>query len=407
MITSSGTVLGSILSDYIHKELDDAARNKVKKDYRSIARQSTQGICQFPLIVSRSLDYDTLTIINKACERGFSSFLQVVLQMNQVMGEKETVADFVRRFHSNDQDVVRTESINSIMRENRIMMVTFESMFETTKLNCKYNAINPRTMYMTEASNGNGAKVKGSKGSIGRRFPTPTGKNTSTIKGGDMVPKDSLMDNDVKKSNEMVPTLLHIKVKQALSSGVTDIDFILGVKATTHPVASNDMIHNLIKVITKKTGFFDFLRWTSGEISLFKDIILGLGEAKTRLRDQYDKKSSAWWNLLQNKKTISSYNKWTRSTPILPNATIVISQEESDYLKAVAKFDILEPDNARKLISELGLIQLVVVDVSTELAHFMIDGQREYQIYTFSALERENGNSEKQFKNILKAVNKL
>ena len=37
----------------------------------------------------------------------------------------------------------------------------------------------------------------------------------------------------------------------------------------------------------------------------------------------------------------------------------------------------------------------------------MIDGQSHFQVYTFSALERENGNSEKQFKNILKAVNKL
>lgn len=397
MIASSGTVLGSILSDYIHKELDGISKNSIKKDYRSIAKQSREGICQFPLIVSRSLDYDTLNVISKACERNFSSFLQIVLQMNQVMGEKETVSDFIKRFHSNDQDVIRSESLQHIMREHRNMLATYESMFNSNNLNSLYIANNPREVYLSEAKSG-GKKKQKSKGS-----------NTTPISQsrGDLVPKDSLMDSDVKKSNELAPTLLHVKVKQSLRSGITDIDFILGVKATIHPVTSTDMLENLNKVITRKTGFFNFLRWTSGEISLFKDIILGLGDTKRKLVDQYDKKSSAWWNLLQNKKTISSYNKWTRSTPILPNATIVISQEESDYLKVASKFDILEPENAKKVISDLGLIQLVIVDVATEVAYFMIDGQREFEIYTFSALERENGNSEKQFKNILKAVNKL
>ena len=396
MAIGGSTILGTILTGYIHNELDKTMNSNTKKDYRSIARQSTQGICQFPLVVSRSLDYDTLNLISKSCERNFASFLQVVLQMNQVMGENETVADFIKRFHSNEFDAVSTEAIQEIMDEHRKMLVTYESMFEEGSLNSLYNAVNPRLLYIEEAKGKN--RKKGSNNH---------NKPQAPVSRGEFVPKDVLMNNDVKKSNEMVPTLLHVKVKQALASGVTDIDFILGVKATIHPVTSADMMDSLFKSINKKTGFFKFLQWTSGEISLFKDIIFGLNDTKSRLRNQYDKKQSVWWNLLQNKKIISKYNKWTRSRPILPNTTVVISQEECDYLKASIKFDILDPENAKSLISDLGLMQLVVVDVATEVAHFMIDGQREYQVYTFSALDRENGNSEKQFKNILKAVNKL
>ena len=435
------TVLGSILTDFIHGTLDGLNKKNVRKDYRSIAKQSNHGVCQFPVIASRTLDYDTISIINKACERNFCSFLQVVLQMNQVMGEDETVVDFVRRFHTNSSDIEGhfTEAVNIIQKELLYQNTIFESMFNVAPINNK--VFDAREIFLLEANrnkgknknknknqnNNNGSNSSGNNGQ--NNGNNNSNKNTNNQKNknktrtrtiikretkpainnyvGDLVPRDSLMDNDIKKSNELVPSLLHVKVKQSLSTGVTAVDFILGVKATIHPVTANDMIHNLTKVALKKSDFFNFLRWTTGEISLIKDIILGLNEAKDNLRDQYDKKASSWWNLLRNEKTIRRYNKWSRQTPILPNATIVISQEERDYLKANIKYDLLDESTARKFIQELGLLQLVVVDVSTELAHFMIDGQSHFQVYTFSALERENGNSEKQFKNILKAVNKL
>lgn len=402
------TVLGSILTDFIHGTLDGLNKKNVRKDYRSIAKQSNHGVCQFPVIASRTLDYETISIINKACERNFCSFLQVVLQMNQVMGEDETVVDFVRRFHTNSSDIEGhfTEAVNIIQKELLYQNTIFESMFNTTPISNQ--VFDAREMFLLEANKNNTNsnqknKTKVQTRTIIKRDTKPSVSNYA----GDMVPRDTLMDNDIKKSNELVPSLLHVKVKQALPTGVTAVDFILGVKATIHPVTANDMIHNLTKVALKKSDFFNFLRWTTGEISLIKDIILGLNEAKDNLRDQYDKKASSWWNLLRNEKTIRRYNKWSRQTPILPNATIVISQEERDYLKANIKYDLLDESTARKFIQELGLLQLVVVDVSTELAHFMIDGQSHFQVYTFSALERENGNSEKQFKNILKAVNKL
>lgn len=395
------TVLGSILTDFIHGTLDGLNKKNVRKDYRSIAKQSNHGVCQFPVIASRTLDYETISIINKACERNFCSFLQVVLQMNQVMGEDETVVDFVRRFHTNSSDIEGhfTEAVNFIQKDLLYQNTIFESMFNTTPIN---NQVFDARQLFLEANGNSNVPVRNQR-AVSK---TPI-KASNANYTGDLVPRDTLMDNDIKKSNELVPSLLHVKVKQSLPTGVTAVDFILGVKATIHPVTANDMIHNLTKVALKKSDFFNFLRWTTGEISLIKDIILGLNEAKDNLRDQYDKKASSWWNLLRSEKTLRRYNKWSRQTPILPNATIVISQEERDYLKANIKYDLLDESTARKFIQELGLLQLVVVDVSTELAHFMIDGQSHFQVYTFSALERENGNSEKQFKNILKAVNKL
>lgn len=318
--------------------------------------------------------------------------------MNQVMGEDEQVKDFIGRFHTNSDEVetsileeatpiVNTALLQSLLEQQSIV---FEDQFETKSLNERYTPKDPKAIYEAE----------------GVKQGQTTGQDTSKM-AGDYVPKDLLKDNDVKKANEIVPSLLHVRVKQAIRSGVTPIDFIIGVKAALHPVTSNDMIFNLTGVLTKKGKFFDFLRWSTGEIKLVKDLILGLDDTKNNIKAQYDKKSSAWWNLLRNRKTLARLAKWNKTKPILPNATIVVSQEEVDFIKANSRFDLLEAENTKRIMEELGLIQFVIVDASTEIAHFFIDGQKDFQTYTFKSIERENGNSERQFKEILKLAGKL
>ena len=227
------TVLGSILTDFIHGTLDGLNKKNVRKDYRSIAKQSNHGVCQFPVIASRTLDYETISIINKACERNFCSFLQVVLQMNQVMGEDETVVDFVRRFHTNSSDIEGhfTEAVNFIQKDLLYQNTIFESMFNTTPIN---NQVFDARQLFLEANGNSNVPVRNQR-AVSK---TPI-KASNANYTGDLVPRDTLMDNDIKKSNELVPSLLHVKVKQSLPTGVTAVDFILGVKATIHPVIAN------------------------------------------------------------------------------------------------------------------------------------------------------------------------
>lgn len=423
-----GTALGALITNFITGKADKLlAKNSISKDYRSISKQATQGVCQFPVIMSRSLDYETMMLVSKACERTFCSFLQVVLQMNQVLGEDESVVDFISRFHTNAGEIdSRYEQliIPELLKENSFLLKTPKELFRVEKgVNSLYSPIiNPKKLYLMENSSVDDDDDTDESDNIvsgvdsGHSEDNHTMRHSSTaderkhysLIKGDMVPKDVLLDNDIKKSNEMVPSLLHVKVKQNLSTGgITAVDFVLGVKSNIHPVTSSDMINNITKVANKKTDFFKFLQWTTGEISLFKDIILGLKDVKTNLRDEFDQKSSVWWNILRDSKLQRRYKKWSRQNPMLPNATLVISQEEADYLKATIKYDLLDSYTAKQFIRELGLIQFIVVDTASEVVHIFIDGQKHFNVYTFSAIERENGNSEKQFKNILKAVNKL
>src|SRR5699024_1017769 len=71
-----------------------------------------------------------------------------------------------------------------------------------------------------------------------------------------------LSDNDVKKSNELVPTTLSLtmQIKDGKSFGGVS-NFVIGVKGLLHPVNSNDMISNLLDGYKSGNKFFNFIRW--------------------------------------------------------------------------------------------------------------------------------------------------
>jgi hypothetical protein len=54
-----------------------------------------------------------------------------------------------------------------------------------------------------------------------------------------------------------------------------------------------------------------------------------------------------------------------------------------------------------------NLLQVVIVDSSAEVVHFLTDGDNRYQTMTYKGLERQQCEADKQFKEILRAVNKL
>ena len=99
-----------------------------------------------------------------------------------------------------------------------------------------------------------------------------------------------LVDRDIKKNNDLVPYGIQVRLIAVNDKKefVQYVDFVVGVKTVLHLVKSQDMIDNIIRCLQNKSILFKLLRWTTGEISLFKDIIFNLNDIK---QDAINKRS--------------------------------------------------------------------------------------------------------------------
>jgi hypothetical protein len=203
--------------------------------------------------------------------------------------------------------------------------------------------------------------------------------------------------------------MMQVRILKESNSGEnsTFIDFIVGIKATIHPVDSQDMITHLVSLFQERGKLFNFIKWTTGEISFFKDLLFNIDAIKGEISDTRVGKASQWWSVLKNIKAKRKLHSFTRRNPVLPNAILIMSMEEIEYIKANYGYDLLEDKSGQKIIDGFNILQVVIVDSSSEVAYFFADGSERWDLVTFKCLERESGNAESQFKNILKAVGKF
>lgn len=432
-----------------------------RKRYSSMSKRSLEGTMQFPTIVSRSIDIDTLQMTTKALEKQFASFAQVAITMSPFLdlNRDKDAAGFIRKFHQNSTkgsardeflnllaytDVKEAYSVFVDEEKDLVLLATIAEgtsprviktnkdgltvMMEGLRDDCLNDIFKPRNTLRTnddylrrkhtsvlEKSSG-GGNVEGDM----KFGNVDTVNQTINVKGGKMpgvgvgvdqkLPTRVLVDNDVKKSNELVPTTMHIRTILKTKDGVIqgNMDFVAGVKATMHPVDSAELITNIVDAIKNRGKLFKFIRWTTGEIQFARDYVLNLSEIKedaARTRD----KNSRWWTALKRRKKLAKFKRnLLFPGDILPNASIVLSMEEVEHIKQEFGYDLLDSRIADKIMREYFLIAIAVVDSGAQVTHFLFDGYEDYQTVTFSGLERgDMSGSGVDFKDVLKLVQRV
>ena len=71
--------------------------------------------------------------------------------------------------------------------------------------------------------------------------------------------------------------------------------------------------------------------------------------------------------------------------------TLAISMEEVDELKKYNNIDVMNPRIIIPVMEKLNLLYFVIVDTTSEAIHILSDGDTIYEEYSFTSLERENG----------------
>ena len=432
---------------------------------RSLSKAAQEGTMNFPVLISDSLTIEDASLISKALEKEFASFTLTVMTMNPYLytNGAPTADRYIKQFHQNmDVKADATDVANLVttfmheaatlldvdydaisVANNEIAYHIYEGVNYSgiNKDNIKYNysvsevtdpriinTFNRKSIVLedndafyrgsnptvhntgdnrtTNNNNYNGNityNVQGGLDStvIGRELGRSVTRATTNV--GQSRDAKMLMDNDYKKANELVPTLIHIRVYPVDKSTKMDlqpIDFVLGVKATLHPIASEEMIVNIVRGIKNNDGVFNFIRWTTGEIKFFKDFVLTINDLKVDAINT-SSKVSRWWTMLKRRKNLARIKNNILPQRLLPNATIVITQEVVEILMEQYGYNLTNASLVDKLMKAYYLIAFVIVDPALQRVKFLFDGKSEYDTLTYATLAREATTNDKQFKEMV------
>ena len=395
--------------------------NSVKLNTKSIARGAKDSTFQFPCLVVDSAPIDMANTVARTLDQVYATFTQTWLSMNSMFDITidPTPLSYLRKLHQNlklesgiDELSVDEDNIDEYMEEvyngnYRLYMnpektygVLFNvadhstrEMMESHKdfLNEYMSEFDLRPIEVMEADEPNaydlaqavvqGQIAKGERERMNTRF-----NNSSKSQA----PK--LLDRDIKKSNDMLPYGIQVRLIAVNDKKefVQFIDFIVGVKTILHPVTSDDMIENIARALQNKSLAFKLLKWTTGEISLIKDIILNLKDIKFDATSRTNGKSPFFNTLKRLKNKRVGLSNLTVPHALIPNATIVITSYEADYLETNFAIDVRNEAVANKLIKNLFLMSFIIMDEGSNTISVMYDADTSFQVYSLETLERDN-----------------
>ena len=217
-----------------------------------------------------------------------------------------------------------------------------------------------------------------------------------------------LVDTDVKKANELQPTILQVNYTQKKENGDIELrSFLAGVKSRLVAVGSTDIVERLVAKNKTKINFLNFIRATSGEIGFFKDFLFAIDQAKLDSKNAVKKgEAAAIWNCLANRAAKNNSNKLKKLGNDASAITVlVISQETANYMKSVHKFDIEKIANTKMICDAYNLMGFMIADDSIEAIKTYYVGNNGYETLAYSYMEKENKNSD--YKKMINLMGKM
>ena len=219
-----------------------------------------------------------------------------------------------------------------------------------------------------------------------------------------------LLDQDVKKVNELTPTLLTVSYNTLDTDGklYDEKTFIAGVKSRLISVDPADIIERLIAKNKTKVSFLNFIRATTGEISFVKDFLFCTKQAKIDAKNSVKKGPAAkLWKVLESRSVKNNWHKLNRNGNDASSiTTLVINQETVNMMKKEFDFNLEMIRNTRMIMEAYNLLAIVICDESIEVAKFFYAGNDNYEQQAYSSLEKEaKDNSYKKVINLIGQMN--
>ena len=431
------------------KDFDQIKWINNKNNTGSIAKRASNLVLVFPVMVSNSLNIQTAMIVSKAIERKCCSLLQILFSSMQITNA-DNLQDYIKQFHTNldlkdhmdldeffgvmdslvDEEaiIVDKDMYESIKEDMHNINFHLEEEFNPHSIN-DYKVVNnafgessimlERTHTYQAMGDNKTISFSGNKvnlsGSTTNNYYAPSGgggRNDDPLHPGMRDQNDyfahQLLDNDIKKANELMPTTMIVNFISR-DEGVNDVirmSGVIGVKAKLYPVDSMDICNRMTSKVKDKNGLFNLVRASTREISFFKDLAFAIDKAKMdAMYMASDSNNAKMFKVLERRAAKNKFSRLIKKNDASPITSLVISQYEVDYLKQL-NIDMEKSFNARSILEGYNLMDIVVADESMEIAKFLFDdGDGVYEAITFDALEKQANDS--TYKKVVNLVSKI
>ena len=424
-----------IMHDAKNVDIDSLEKFMGKKRSMKSLSSSAEGMVMvYPVLVSNSLRIENAQLVSKAVERKAVSMLRMVFSAMQ-FSDTENVMDYLSRFHinlKNDSDLsvdsildtinkyvlknpdaqvqegtnlINRGEFNSIL--NRDMKysdcVVPNSVSENSISDYRFTSIHGNTMIVNEAYDDDDLRER--EFDFKKKVEIEKIKSTNRKDIAAYLQKN-LLDNEVKKANELVETQMLIQVIITKNGKTVPVNSIIGIKAKMHPIDSIDIIERIYTKNKDKNFFMKLVQASTREISFFNDFLFAIDRAKIDALSvsNRNRKSSDLWKVLERRAKKSTFKRLIGArNNAMAISTLVISQEEVEYIKKEYNIDVEDIGVIRPIMESYNLMSFIIVDEATEVAKFIFDtGQDLYEHLSFNSLEREStDNSYKRIVNLI------
>lgn len=386
----------------------------IKLNTKSVVRGANEATFQFPCLMVNTIPIDMGNTIVRTLDRRYAAFTQTWISLHPFMDISldPTPISYLKRLHQNLK-LEHADDIEVSMMENTYNGEPLLYLTRNRKYGILIEGVNGNLPILnesnleqlrpylsdfnlqpiTEADNGTTSAADFARTVMAaNKERRESEKYSNQMRYTDREGAPKMVDRDVRKTNDTVPFGIQVKLiaKNEKNEFVQNFHIVVGVKAILHPIDSDEMIENIQRAVKNKSAFFKFLRWTTGEISLVRNIILDLDNIRDDAISRDNNRSPYFTALKRLREKKFGVRNFTVPHAIIPNATIVISSYEADYLLQNYGLDVKNSVIAKKIMSSLFLVCFVIVDEGTGTIEIFDDGSDSYQTYALETLEREN-----------------
>ena len=411
------------LKDYDEVQfLTNSANNR---SFKSITSATKDLILTFPILVSSDADPVNACMMAKAHEKKCASLLHMLFTAICV-DSNEDVFDYVKKFHHNlgamngtlDSYMDSLDQIAASIDED----YEYKGTIDKTVLGMVLEELKQSNYTLPDDIKETGideykiipASITGYKDRIIHEADADKTieSGAKTIESIYKVHNTTVLDTEYKKANELMPTTMVVNFIQKGEGGSPSMTqtAVIGVKAKVYPVSSMDICNRITSKLEDKNVLNSFIRATTNEIGFFRDFLFAIDKAKIDAKS-YGKSASSnkLWKVLERRSTKSKFRRTLKmSNDATAITTLVLTENDVDYIKTNKGIDLYNVSFARKLLDAYNFMGICIMNEATEVVSILYDtGDDNYERLTFSNLEREASDSSyKKMVNLLTKMNR-